>query len=284
MQLSRRQAVTSAAAFGILSSATKAGLAAEQAAADGRLNQSVCKWCYRDMSLDELAEQSAKMGIQSVELLTEDQWPTLEKYGLICAVGSGVCSIPDGLNVKANHAEIEGAFRRLLPAAKKHKVPNLICFSGNRRDISDEEAWDNCALLLNKVKSQAEDVGVTIIMELLNSKVNHPDYHCDKSPWGIELMKRVDSDRVKLLYDIYHMQIMEGDVIRTIQENHQYYAHYHTGGNPGRNEIDKTQELNYAAISEAIAGTGFKGYFAHEFIPKRDPMTSLREAVELCTV
>jgi len=284
MEISRRKAVASAAAFGILSSATKAGLAAEKAASDGRLNQSVCKWCYRDMSLDELAEQSAKMGIQSVELLSEEEWPTLEKYGLTCAVGQGICSIPDGLNVRANHNEIEANFRRLLPAAKKHKVPNIICFSGNRRDISDEEAWDNCALLLNKVKSQAEDVGVTIIMELLNSKVNHPDYHCDKSAWGIELMKRVDSDRVKLLYDIYHMQIMEGDVVRTIQDNYQYFAHYHTGGNPGRNEIDQTQELNYVAISEAIAATGFSGYFAHEFIPKRDPMTSLREAVELCTV
>ena len=236
------------------------------------------------MSLEELAEHSAKLGIQSIELLSEEEWPTLEKYGLTCAVGQGVCSIPDGLNIKDNHKEIESNFRKLIPAAKKHKVPNLICFSGNRRDISDEEAWDNCALLLNKVKAQAEDAGVTIIMELLNSKVNHPDYHCDKSVWGIELMKRVDSPRVGLLYDIYHMQIMEGDVIRTIQDNHKYFAHYHTGGNPGRNEIDKTQELNYVAISEAIAETGFEGYFAHEFIPKRDPMTSLREAVELCTV
>jgi len=278
--LTRRNAV---AAFGVLSAATKLGLQAE-AAAKGRLNQSVCKWCYRDMSLDELARQSARMGIRAIDLLTEDQWPVLEKYGLKCAVGSGICSIVDGLNVKANHAQIEANFRRLLPAAAKAGVPNLICFSGNRRAISDEEAWENCALLLKKVAPQAEDLGVTIIMELLNSKVNHPDYQCDTTPWGVELVRRVDSPRFKLLYDIYHMQIMEGDVIRMIEDNIDAIGHFHTGGNPGRNEIDETQELNYKAISKAIADTGFDGYFAHEFIPLRNPMTSLRQAVRICTV
>lgn len=278
--LTRRNAV---AAFGVLSAATKLGLQAE-AAAKGRLNQSVCKWCYRDMSLDELARQSARMGIRAIDLLTEDQWPVLEKYGLKCAVGSGICSIVDGLNVKANHAQIEANFRRLLPAAAKAGVPNLICFSGNRRAISDEEAWENCALLLKKVAPQAEDLGVTIIMELLNSKVNHPDYQCDTTPWGVELVRRLDSPRFKLLYDIYHMQIMEGDVIRMIRENIDAIGHFHTGGNPGRNEIDETQELNYKAISKAIADTGFDGYFAHEFIPLRNPMTSLRQAVRICTV
>ena len=164
-------------------------------------------------------------------------------------------------------------------------MPNVICFSGNRRDVSDEEAWENCAALLAKVTPQAEDLGITINMELLNSKVNHPDYHCDKTAWGVELCRRVDSPRFKLLYDIYHMQIMEGDVIRTIRENAQYLGHYHTGGNPGRNEIDESQELNYKAISEAIAEIpDFDGYFAHEFIPLRDPMTSLRQAVRICTV
>ena len=181
-------------------------------------------------------------------------------------------------------AHVPADRRRLLPLAKEHKVPNLICFSGSRREMPDEQAWDNCALLLNKVKAQAEDLGVTIVMELLNSKVNHPDYQCDKTPWGVELCKRVDSPRFKLLYDIYHMQIMEGDVIRTIKDNAQYLAHYHTGGNPGRNEIDETQELNYKAISQAVVDLGFSGYYAHEFIPKRDPMTSLREAVALCDV
>ena len=196
----------------------------------------------------------------------------------------GKLSIRDGTNRTENHSSIERNARDLISAASKAGVPNLILFSGNRRGMSDEEAWENSAIILNRIKAQAEDEGVTILMELLNSKVNHPDYHCDTTPWGVELMKRVESPRVKLLYDIYHMQIMEGDVIRMIRENADYIAHFHTGGNPGRNEIDDTQELNYKAISRAIADLGFNGYFAHEFIPKRDPMTSLREAVELCTV
>ncbi len=279
-KITRRNAV---AAFGILSAATKLGLEAE-AASKGRLNQSVCKWCYPDMSLDELARRAAKMGIRSVELLREEEWPTVAKYGLKCAVGTGICSIVDGLNAVENHKEIEANFRRLAPAAKKQGVPNLICFSGSRRDLSDEEAWDNCAALLAKVTPQAEDLGVTIIMELLNSKVNHPDYQCDRTAWGVELVRRVDSPRFKLLYDIYHMQIMEGDVIRVIRDNIDSIAHFHTGGNPGRNEIDETQELNYRAISKAIADTGFDGYFAHELIPTRDAMTSLGQAVKICTV
>ncbi|MEX2300734.1 MAG: TIM barrel protein [Bryobacterales bacterium] len=283
-QITRRSMIAGAAA---LSAAAGVGTSAPQGGkvvTKGRLKQSVCKWCYRDMSLEELSQNAAAMGIVSVELLTEEEWPVVKKHGLVCAVGSGVNPIPDGLNVKANHSTIEANFRRLLPIAKEHDVPNLICFSGNRRDVSDEEAWDNCALLLNKVKAQAEDLGVTIIMELLNSKVNHADYQCDKTAWGVELCERVDSPRFKLLYDIYHMQIMEGDVIRTIRDNYKWMGHFHTGGNPGRNEIDATQELNYAAISQAIVDLGFDGYYAHEFIPKRDPMTSLREAVALCDV
>ena len=280
----RRAAIKAAASFGVLSAATKAGLAAENARADGRLNQSVCKWCYRDMDLEDLCENAAKMGLVSVELLTEDQWPTLAKYGLTCAVGSGICRIPDGTNRVENHSSIEKNARHLIEAASKAGVPNLILFSGNRRGMSDEQAWENSAVVLNRIKTQAEDAGVTVVMELLNSKVNHRDYHCDRTAWGVELMKRVESPRIKLLYDIYHMQIMEGDVIRTIRDNIDYIAHFHTGGNPGRNELDETQELNYKAISKAVADTGFDGYYAHEFIPVRDPMTSLREAVELCTV
>ncbi len=273
-----------AASFGILSAATKAGLAAENSRSEGRLNQSVCKWCYRDMALEDLCEHAAGMGIVSVELLTKDQWPTLERYGLTCAVGSGICGIADGTNRVENHASIEENARDLIRAASEAGVPNLILFSGNRRGISDEEAWETSAAVLNRIKTQAEDAGVTIVMELLNSRVNHPDYHCDRTAWGVELMKRVESPRVKLLYDIYHMQIMEGDVIRTIRDNIGYIAHFHTGGNPGRNELDASQELNYKAIAKAVADTGFEGYLAHEFIPLRDPMTSLREAVELCTV
>ena len=280
----RRGAIKVAAGFGILSGATRAGSAAEEAAARGRLKQSVCKWCYRGMDLEELCEHAAKMGIVSVELLPKEQWPILAKYGLTCAVGNGICTIRDGTNRIENHDSIERKARDLISAASKAGVPNLIVFSGNRGGMSDEEAWENSAAVLNRIKAQAEDQGVTILMELLNSKVNHPDYHCDTTPWGVELMKRVESPRVKLLYDIYHMQIMEGDVIRMIRENADYIAHFHTGGNPGRHEIDDTQELNYKAISRAVADLGFEGYFAHEFIPVRDPMTSLREAVELCTV
>ena len=273
-----------AASFGVLSAATRAGLAAENARSDGRLNQSVCKWCYRNMDLEALCEHAAGMGIVSVELLEKEQWPTVAKYGLTCAVGRGICNIPNGTNRTENHASIESNARELIAAAGKAGVPSLIVFSGNRRGMSDEEAWENSAAVLNRIKAQAEDQGVTILMELLNSKVNHADYHCDRTAWGVELMKRVESPRVKLLYDIYHMQIMEGDVIRTIRDNMDYIAHFHTGGNPGRHEIDDTQELNYKAISKAIADLEFEGYFAHEFIPVRDPMTSLRQAVEICTV
>ncbi len=279
--ITRRKAVQAAAAVGLAASQAVKAPAQES----GRLNQSVCKWCFRDMSLDELAAAASQMGLVAIDLLYEEEWPVLKKYGLTCSMGWGVCTIPDGLNRKENHAEIEANFKRLLPAAKEAGVPNMICFSGNRAGMSDAEAWDNCELLLKKVVPMAEDLGVTIQMELLNSKVNHADYQCDKSAWGIELCKRVDSPRFKLLYDIYHMQIMEGDVIRTIQENSQYFGHYHTAGNPGRHELDDQQELNYKAIAKTIADLeDFDGYFAHEFIPVRDPMTSLREAVELCRV
>ena len=278
--ITRRAALTAAA----LGASAPLGLAQTKAVQKGRLKQSVCRWCYRDMPLEELAANAAAMGLVAVDLLDEAEWPVVAKHGLICSLGQGICTIPDGLNVKANHAQIEANFRRLLPSAKKHGVPNMICFSGNRRDVSDEEAWDNCALLLNNVKAQAEDLGVTIVMELLNSKVNHKDYHCDKTLWGVELVKRVGSPRFKLLYDIYHMQIMEGDVIRTIRDNIDSIAHFHTGGNPGRHEIDETQELNYKAIALAIVDLNYQGYYAHEFIPVRDPMTSLREATVLCDV
>ncbi len=282
MSLNRftRRSLIAGAAMGGVAAAAPEG----KVVRNGRLKQSVCRWCYRDLSLEDLCRNSADMGLVAIDLLDADEWPVLDQYGLICAVGQGICTIPDGLNVRANHATIEANFRKLLPLAAKHKVPNLICFSGNRRGMADEEAWDNCALLLDQVKAQAEDVGVTIIMELLNSKVNHADYQCDRTPWGVELVKRVGSPRFKLLYDIYHMQIMEGDVIRTVGDNIDHIAHFHTGGNPGRHEIDGTQELNYKAIAQAIVDSGFDGYFAHEFVPERDPMTSLKEATALCDV
>ena len=284
-KISRRSMVAGAmSAAAALHTGVAAGSSSEKVVQKGRLKQSVCKWCYKGMRVADLAENASRIGLAGVDLLEADDWGLMKKYGIVCAVGTGVNPIEDGINDPANHGTIEANFRRLLPLAKQYGVPNVIVFSGNRHGMEDERAWDNSTRLLNKVKAQAEDLGVTIVMELLNSKVDHPDYHCDKTPWGVEVIKRVDSPRVKLLYDIYHMQIMEGDVIRTIRENIPYIAHFHTGGNPGRNEIDETQELNYRAIAEAILELGFDGYFAHEFIPLRDPMTSLREAAKLCDV
>src|SRR6202043_3207417 len=190
----------------------------------------------------------------------------------------GAGTIPDSWNRKENHDALEREMRENIERAAAAKVPNVITFSGNRRGMPDEEAKDNCVAGLNRVKAIAEDKGVTICLELLNSKVNHKDYQCDHTAWGVEVMKRVGSPRVKLLYDIYHMQIMEGDVIRTIQQNIAYIGHFHTGGVPGRHELDGTQELNYRAVAEAIVALGFQGYFAHEFIPVRDPLKSLAEA------
>jgi hydroxypyruvate isomerase len=197
---------------------------------------------------------------------------------------AGGGSIPDGLNVKANHDAIVRHFEQTIPRAAAQHVPNVIAFFGNRRGMPDAEAIANCVEGLNRVKKVAEDHGVTICVELLNSKVNHPDYQGDHTAFGVEVVKAVRSPRVKLLYDIYHMQIMEGDVIRTIRDNRQYIAHFHTGGVPGRHELDDTQELNWRAVCKAIVDTGFAGYVAHEFVPTRDPLTSLREAVALCDV
>jgi hydroxypyruvate isomerase len=193
-------------------------------------------------------------------------------------------TIPDGLNVVANHDAIVKGLTASLPAAAKLGVPNLITFFGNRRGMPDAEATKNCIAGLNRLKGPAEDAGVTICVELLNSKVNHPDYQWDRSAWGLEIVKAVGSPRVKLLYDIYHMQIMEGDVIRTIRQDKDWIAHFHTGGVPGRHELDDTQELNWRAVCTAIADMGYTGYVAHEFVPTRDPLTSLKEAVALCDV
>lgn len=253
-------------------------------ASKGRLKQSVCKWCYPRQTLDELCAAAKKMGLQSVELLGENEWATVKKHGLTCAMANGPTSISDGWNRVADHDKLVKESERLLPLVKEAGLPNMIVFSGNRRGISDAEGLENCAKGLKRITPLAEQLGVTICMELLNSKRDHRDYQCDHTAWGVELAKRVGSERFKLLYDIYHMQIMEGDVIATIRENLQYIGHFHTGGVPGRNEIDDTQELNYARIAKAIADTNFKGYIAQEFIPRRDPLASLAEAVKICTV
>ena len=252
----------------------------------GHINHSVCKWCYDKIPLEDFCKASKEIGLQSVELLEVKDFPTLKKYGLTCAVVSGVPGgIGSGLNRVENHDKIVEFMEQTLPAAAAFGAPTVICFSGNRKGLDDEKGLENCAIGLKRIAPIAEKHKVTVIMELLNSKRNHKDYQCDFTKWGVELCKRVGSERIKLLYDIFHMQIMEGDVCDTIKENHQYIAHYHTGGVPGRNEIDDTQELNYPRIMQTILETGFKGFVAQEFVPKRqDQIASLRQGVQICDV
>lgn len=246
---------------------------------------SVCRWCYGSMDLAQLARSAKAMGISSVELLGESEWRVVQGEGITCALANGPTTIPSGFNRIENHDRLVIRSEELLPKVKAAGIPSMIVFSGNRAGLSDAEGLDNCVTGLKRVAPLAEAAGVTIVMELLNSKVDHMDYMCDRTAWGVELVKRVASDRFRLLYDIYHMQIMEGDVIRTIGENAWAIGHYHTGGVPGRAEIDATQELNYPAICRAINGVGYTGYIAQEFIPRSgDPMRSLAEAVRLCTV
>jgi len=225
------------------------------------------------------------MGLKAVDLLNLEEFQVPARYGLICSMGyAGGGEIASAMNRVENHAKIEQAFRKNIPLAAKAGVPNVITFSGNRAGMSDEEGAKNTIAGLNRVKKIAEDHGVTICMELLNSKVDHKDYMCDHTAWGVRVVEAVNSPRVKLLYDIYHMQIMEGDLIRTVQQNIQWLGHFHTGGVPGRHELDNTQEVQWDGVMRGIAATGFQGYVAHEFVPTRDPLTSLRQAVDLCDV
>jgi hydroxypyruvate isomerase len=252
----------------------------------GRVNHSVCKWCYKNIPLEEFCLAAKEIGLPSIELLEVKDFPTLKKHSLTCAVVTGVPgNIPNGLNRLENHDKIVEFMEQTIPASAEFGAPNVICFSGNRKGLDDEKGLENCAIGLKRIAPLAEKYKVTLIMELLNSKRTHKDYQCDHTAWGIELVKRVGSERFKLLYDIFHMQIMEGDVCDTIKENHEYIAHYHTGGVPGRAEIDDTQELNYPRIMQAILDTGFKGFVAQEFVPKRaDALASLRQGVQICDV
>jgi len=251
----------------------------------GRVKQSVSRWCYQQIPLDDLCASAAQMGLKAVDLLNVEEFQVPARYGLICSMGyAGGGEIASAMNRVENHAKIEQAFRKNIPLAAKAGVPNVITFSGNRAGMSDEEGAKNTIAGLNRVKKIAEDHGVTICMELLNSKVDHKDYMCDHTAWGVRVVEAVNSPRVKLLYDIYHMQIMEGDLIRTIQQNIQWLGHFHTGGVPGRHELDNTQEVQWDGVMRGIAATGFQGYVAHEFVPTRDPLTSLRQAVDLCDV
>jgi hydroxypyruvate isomerase len=250
-----------------------------------RIHQSVCRWCYKDIPLEQLCAYGARIGLKGIDLLQPEEYEVPHRYGLICTMGyAGGGTIPAALNRPENHAAIEAAFRTNIPLAAKAGVPNVIAFAGNRRGMPDEEGARNTMAGLNRVKKIAEDNGVTICMELLNSRVDHPDYMCDHTAWGARVVQAVNSPNVKLLYDIYHMQIMEGDLIATIRENMQWIAHFHTGGVPGRHELDDTQEVQWDGVMRAIAGAGFKGYVAHEFLPAREPLASLRAATDLCDV
>jgi hydroxypyruvate isomerase len=282
-----RRNVMKAAGVGALVAATQPTAwvrAGESSQGGGHIKQSVCRWCYSKIPLEKLAEESKRIGYVSVELLTPDEYKVVKPLGLTCAVLNGACPIENGFNRKENHARLQQKVTEYIEFAAENKLPNVILFSGNRREMADEEGMANCAKGLKPLVGLAEKKNVTIIMELLNSKVNHKDYMCDRTPWGVKLAKQIGSPRFKLLYDIYHMQIMEGDVIRTIQENKEYIGHYHTGGNPGRNEIDETQELYYPAIVRAILETGYDGYLGQEFIPKREPIASLEQGFKICNV
>jgi hydroxypyruvate isomerase len=296
--ISRRQALAQigvgAALLAGASTAQAQSKDAPMITKSGKINQSVCQWCYSKIPLDELCAASKEMGLKSVELLQPADFATVKKHGLICAMVSNP-TVPSGTvkvggitkawnRVEYHDALVQG-YEGHLHATAEAGYPNLICFSGNREGMADDVGMENCAKGLQRILPLAEKLGVNVCMELLNSKVNHHDYMCDHTAWGVALCKKLSSPRFKLLYDIYHMQIMEGDVIATIRANHEHIAHYHTGGVPGRGEIDDTQELYYPAIMRAIVDTGYTGYVAQEFVPKRpDVLASLRQGVEICAV
>jgi hydroxypyruvate isomerase len=284
-----RRALLRSTAFGVAAAGMPAlarGSASGAAAVrKGRIRQSVCRWCYPHMSVDQLAEYAAKIGLRGVDLLQPEEYEIPRRYGLVCTMGyAGGGEIGKALNRAENHAAIEAALRVNIPRAAKAGVPNVITFSGNRGGMSDDEGARNTIAGLNRVKKIAEDNGVTICMELLNSKRDHADYMCDHTSWGVRVVEEVNSANVKLLYDIYHMQIMEGDLIETIRRNLQWIGHFHTGGVPGRHELDGTQEVQWDGVMRAIADAGFRGYVAHEFLPTGDAREALRRAAELCDV
>jgi hydroxypyruvate isomerase len=255
----------------------------EPAKAKNNIKQSVCRWCYGKIPLEQLAASAAKIGYKSVELLGPDDFKVVKAAGLTCAMVR-TSSIENGWNRKENHDKLEKELRTNIEFAAAEGIPSVICMSGNRKGLADDEGIDNCAEGLKRVLGFAEEKKVNVVMEGLNSKVNHKDYMYDKTAWGVALCKKLGSPRFKLLYDIYHMQIMEGDVIATLKANKEFIGHYHTGGVPGRNEIDETQELNYPAIIKAILETGYTGYLGQEYIPKREPLPSLAQGFRICDV
>jgi hydroxypyruvate isomerase len=283
--MTRRDALKASAAAALVPVAARSATPSA-----GRLKQSLARWCYAKIPIDDLCRAAADLGITGMDLVAPEDWPVCRKYGITPAMVQGaVIAGPGpvfdrGWNNKANHDKLEEAARSSILRAADAKVPNVITLFGARRGMSDAEGIDNCITGLNRVKKFAEDHGVTLCIELLNSKVDHKDYQGDHTSYGVAVVKAVDSPRVKLLYDAYHMQIMEGDLIRTIRDNIQYIAHFHCAGVPGRHEIDDTQEVNWHAVAKAIADLNFQGYIAQEFTPARDPLTSLKQAVQILTV
>ncbi|MDQ8197293.1 TIM barrel protein [Pelagicoccus enzymogenes] len=250
------------------------------------IHHSACRWCYKGIEFEELCIKGKVVGLEAIDLVDVDEIPTLKKHGLAASLVWGVPGgIVKGLNRLENHDAIVEFFAATAPKVAAQGAKRMIVFSGNRDGLDDEQGLENCKIGLERIMPIVEKQNVQVVMELLNSKRNHPDYQCDHTSWGVELVKRVGSEQFKLLYDIYHMQIMDGDVIDTIRENHQYFGHYHTGGVPGRNEIDETQELYYPAIMQAIVDTGFDGYVAQEFVPTwEDPIAALAHGIRTCDV
>jgi hydroxypyruvate isomerase len=278
-------------AGGRSSSALQVGPATQAVAAPrkGRIKQGVTRGVFgRGATLEDSCREAARLGIKGFDLIGPADWPTLKKYGLVPSMypGGPGGSITTALNRKENHEKLLGLMNAAIDEAAVNSVPNIITFSGNRNGMADTEGADNCVAFLNQVKAHAEDKQITICMEYLNSKVNHKDYMFDHFTWGVDVMTRVNSPRVKILFDIYHAQIMDGDIVRNIRDNFQWIGHFHTGGNPGRHEIDDTQELNYRFVMQAIADLGFTGFVTHEYSPAEghDAMESLKKAMEICTV
>jgi hydroxypyruvate isomerase len=290
MKLTRQQAIKTMAAGAIgslsLPAFSKSLENLSMTPVKGNINHSVCQWCYGSIPLEELVKAAKTMGITSIDLLNADQWPVAIKHGLTCAMGYGsTLGLTRGFNDLSLHEQLLKEYTVAILKAADAGLKNLICFSGNRKGLTDEQGLENCAKGLDPVLKLAARHNIKIVMELLNSKVDHKDYQCDHTEWGVRLCEKTGAENFKLLYDIYHMQIMEGDVIATIRKYKNYIAHYHTGGVPGRHEIDETQELYYPAIMRAIVETGFKGHVAQEFIPsKADPLASLSASIKICDV
>ena len=280
----RREFLSTLACVGALAAVPTVTLAAP--AQKGRLKQGLCRGVFNGskLDMDGMCREAARLGAVGFDLVGPESFEVLKKYGLIPTMLPGGSGIKNGINDKKFHAEIDPKMREAIKAAASVGAPNVIVMAGDREGLTDAEGADNSVAFLNNIKALAEELKVTLCIELLNSKVNHQGYMADHTAWGVDVCKRVNSPNVKLLYDIYHMQIMEGDVIRTIRDNIKYIGHFHTAGNPGRNEFDETQELNYPAICKAIADTGYQGILSHEYSPTRDALGTLEKMMRLCEV